>query len=282
VNKVDRLRDKTIADFGNQWMKWTDIKGYYGSLELFKDITSPLIDMESLIGKLVVDIGSGTGRTVSMLLDAGVKHVYAIEPSRDAFQVLEKNIKQMKRKRDVTAINTRGDCWSLNGQVDYVFSIGVIHHIPGPAPVLQAAHRALKPGGYLFVWLYGYEGNEFYIAFVEPLRRITTRLPHMLLRGLVELLYCFLWIYRNIGRVTPLPLRDYIEKVLWLDSPQKRRLVIYDQLNPAFAKYYRREEAVGLLENSGFRNVRIHHRHGYSWSVIGQKPVAQECAPADD
>jgi hypothetical protein len=56
-------------------------------------------------------------------------------------------------------------------------------------------------------------------------------------------------------------------------SPNKRRLIIYDQLKPAYAKYYTRQEAINLLENVGFINVRIHHRHGYSWTVIGAKPL---------
>jgi hypothetical protein len=52
----------------------------------------------------------------------------------------------------------------------------------------------------------------------------------------------------------------------------KRRLAIYDQLNPSYAKYYSQKEAKGLLEEKGFKNVLVHHRHGYSWTVIGSKP----------
>jgi hypothetical protein len=54
--------------------------------------------------------------------------------------------------------------------------------------------------------------------------------------------------------------------------PEKQRLIIYDQLNPAYAKYYMKREAVKLLLDGGFINVRVHHRHGYSWTVIGTKP----------
>lgn len=51
--------------------------------------------------------------------------------------------------------------------------------------------------------------------------------------------------------------------------------MIYDQLNPAYAKYYRRDEARALLEDAGFQDVRLHHRHGYSWTVLGTHPPAQ-------
>jgi hypothetical protein len=63
-----------------------------------------------------------------------------------------------------------------------------------------------------------------------------------------------------------------MRKVFTRLTPAKRRLVLYDQLNPAYAKYYARDEARGLLAHAGFRDICLHHRHGYSWSVIGTKP----------
>jgi hypothetical protein len=90
MSDSDNLRDETISDFGGQWARYTDSKGWYGSIELFKDIAQPLLDVESLNGTYVAEIGSGAGRIVGMLLNAGVKHVYAIEPSSDAFEVLGK------------------------------------------------------------------------------------------------------------------------------------------------------------------------------------------------
>ena len=47
----------------------------------------------------------------------------------------------------------------------------------------------------------------------------------------------------------------------------KIRLVIYDQLKPAYAKYYTCEEARALFEDAGYSDVTLHHRHGYSWTI---------------
>ena len=69
-----------------------------------------------------------------------------------------------------------------------ILSVGVLHHIPEPDPVVRAAYRALRPGGRLFVWLYAREGNGLYLAFAVPLRLLTKRLPDRLLDGLVRLL----------------------------------------------------------------------------------------------
>ncbi|MCK5247821.1 methyltransferase domain-containing protein [Candidatus Bipolaricaulota bacterium] len=264
--------DQTVADFGEQWSRYTDNKGWYGSPELLRDILHPLLDVNSLRGRTVADIGSGTGRIVGMLLNAGVKQVYAVEPSKRAFSVLLSNIQAMERPGDVTAVNAPGDQFAPKEQVEYAFSIGVIHHIPDPLPLVKNTFSALKPGGRFFVWLYGHEGNESYLRVIEPVRRITSRLPHVLLRCLVELSYWGLVCYRAIDKVVTLPLHTYMENVLWSLSPAKRRLMIYDQLNPSFSRYYRKDEAISLLEEAGFRDVQAHHRHGYSWSVVGRKP----------
>ena len=87
----------------------------------------------------------------------------------------------------------------------------------------------------------------------------------------VRLLYPLFWCYMTACRVLPLPLAAYMRRVMLPLTPAKRRVVIYDQLNPAYAKYYTREEARRLLEHHGFEDIRLHHRHGISWTVVGTK-----------
>ncbi len=268
------LDDKTIADFDEQWTHYSDNEGWYGSLELFRDICAPLIDTDDLRGKAVADIGSGTGRIVGMILKAGARHVYGIEPAEGAFRKFQENVAGMERGSDVTCINARGDDWRVDEPLDYIFSIGVIQFIPDPHPTVQRCFDALKPGGEVFYWLYSHEGNALYLAFIKPLRMLTTRIPHSLLVALNWVLYTILCGYRLLTLVLPLPLKKYLNTVWWPMTPRKRRLVIYDQLNPTYAKYHKRHEAIALLEDAGFVDVRTHHRHGYSWCVSGRKPAA--------
>jgi SAM-dependent methyltransferase len=268
---MQTLDDKTIQDFDNQWSRYDDNEGWYASIDLFADILSPSMTIDDFAGKSVVDIGSGTGRIVGMLLESGASHVYAVEPAVGAFEKLQKNVAQMERGKDVTPLNKRGDEWSVEEPVDRVISIGVIEFISDPSNTVKQCYDALKPGGELFFWLCSYEGNELYLKFVEPLRKLTTFLPHFLLVLVVELLYWGLCTYRLVCKVLPLPMKRYIDKVWWPMSSKKRRLVIYDQLNPSYLKYYRKHEAIALLEKAGFKDIDIHHRHGYSWSVKGKK-----------
>jgi SAM-dependent methyltransferase len=260
--------DKTINDFGEQWLQYPDNEGYYGSLELFSDILSPFLEPKDIKNCRVAEIGSGTGRIVNMLLESGVQHIVAVEPS-DAFAVLVRNIRNSEK---VTCLKITGEQLPPYRDLDYILSVGVLHHIPNPAPVVEAAFKALRPGGHFFVWLYGKEGNALYLSFISPLRVFTKRLPHFMLSFLAEIMYWPLVLYIKFCHILPLPLKGYMLSVFEKMSPEKRRLIIYDQLNPSYAKYYTRQEAEKLLIDGKFENVRIHHRHEYSWTVIGTKP----------
>ena len=264
-------QDRTVQDFGEQWQRYRDNSGYYGSLEMLGDILGETLSVEAIHGKRVADIGSGSGRIVNMLLDAGASNVLAVEPS-DAFEVLKENTAE--RRDRVTYVKATGDAIAGHRDLDLVFSIGVLHHIIDPGPVARGALAALRPGGQFIAWLYGREGNGVYLAMVRPLRIITSRLPHPLLAGLSHVLNVLLGGYMRLCGLSPvaLPLAGYVDRVSRKLSSEQRRLAIYDQLNPAYAKYYRRAEAEALLADAGFTDIRLEHRHGYSWTVIGTKP----------
>jgi len=262
------LDSRTIADFGEQWGIFTENAGYYGSLACLADIVGPLLDIGEFAGSRIADIGSGSGRIVNMLLDANAAQVIAVEPS-DAFAVLEQNT--CYRADRVQLIRGTGDTLPPSEDLDYVLSIGVLHHVVDPAPIVRAARAALRPGGRLVVWLYAREGNELYLRLVTPLRTVTKRLPHSLLMGAVYPLSLLCDFYGLLCRMLPLPMRDYFRNHLRNLTAAQRRLTIYDQLNPAYAKYYRREEAYQLLAANGFTQVQLYNRHRYSWTVAGTK-----------
>lgn len=262
-------RDKeTISDYSVQWTCYTDNSGYYGSTALLQDIIGQLLQVEHVKGLTVCDIGSGTGRIVNMLLDAGAEHVVAIEPS-EAFKALKANTDS--RKDRVTLIHNIGEALPPSGDIDLVVSFGVLDHITDPAPTVKAAYRALKPGGQMLIWVYGYEGNQLYLSIFIPVRYITKLLPHSILVLFCKALCRAAEFYGFMCRFLPLPLQNYFLMHFMKLSHDKRELTIYDQLKPAYAKYYRKQEAMDLLSIAGFVNVKVYHRHGYSWTVVGDK-----------
>jgi len=146
------LQERTIRDFGEQWLAYTDLRGYFTSADLLADVCGPLLALDEVRGRSVAEVGSGQGRIVRMLLDAGAAHVVAVEPS-DSFDLLARNLRD--RASQVTLLRVTGDRLPPTGDLDIVFSIGVLHHVPRPGPVLRAAFEALPPGGRCLIWVYG-------------------------------------------------------------------------------------------------------------------------------
>ena len=266
---MSKLQARTIADFGEQWTEYPGSEGFFGSVELFNDIFHPLLSASDVAGKRVAEIGAGIGRFVNILAAAGAARVVALEPSA-AFRVLQETTRAHSER--ITYLNVTGEQLPPSADLDYVFIIGVLHHIPEPGPVVSASFRALKPGGKLAVWVYGREGNSLYLLVVRTLWILTRRLPHRLLEWFVAAMYPLFWCYMMACRWLPLPLAAYMRRVMLPLTPAKRRVVVYDQLNPAYAKYYTRQEAHDALAQHGFTDIQLHHRHGYSWTVVGTRP----------
>ena len=104
-----------------------------------------------------------------------------------------------------------------------------------------------------------------------PLRFVTTRLSHFALAGLVRVLDLALVGYLGLCRFLPLPMRGYFNDVIRKLTSDKRRLVIYDQVNPSYVRYYTRAQAEGLMKGQ-FEDVRLYHHDETTWTIIGRRP----------
>jgi SAM-dependent methyltransferase len=265
---TDKLSEKTIQDFGRQHRTYSESGGYYVSVDILADVLGPLMDVQSFSGKEILDIGSGTGRWLRIFHELGAKSITAVEPS-PAIEIARKNTAACN---NISFHNVTGD-ESPMGPYDYVYSYGVIHHVPSPDPVIDRAFEVLKPGGQLIIWLYGRENNGLYLFFMRALRLITVPLPDSGLDWLSGALVPLVRMYSCLSKALPVPFRSYMREFIDKVDDYTVKHVIYDQLDPHYAKYYRRHEAIGLLEKAGFKLVRVYHRHAYSWTVVGTKPV---------
>jgi len=263
---------QTISDFGTQWTSYSKDTGFFGSSGLLEDFLTPF-QCNKFKDKVVADIGAGGGRFTLALLELGASTVIAVEPS-DAVRVLRQKVEALNAQGRVVVVNDTADKIPSNFNLDYAVSVGVIHHIPEPEPVIKAAYNALKPGGQFVVWLYGLEGSRTYLFFILPLRKLTKRLPHKWKELFSRILDIPLYIYMRTCVRFPqlnLPLRDYMTNIMQRLDPKMRRIVIYDQLSPHYAKYYTRRGVEKLMSCAPF-NTEIHQRRGYSWVAIGTKP----------
>ena len=260
--------DRTIRDFGDQWSDWSDNEGYYGSLDLLADMLGPLLSITALSETRVADIGSGSGRIVRMLLEAGAEHVIAVEPSAGV-EALRRNTRHVADRVEI--IRGKGEVLPIGRELDFVFVIGVLPFVADPRPIVQTCFNALRDGGRIVVWLYAVEGTRVYRLGLSVLRAVAKKLPRSTLEALCRGLNRCLDFYIPACRRFPLPFRDYARTTLEKLSREKRQLTIFDQLNPSQVRFYRREELASLLQRAGFQDVQLHHRGGYSWTAIGSR-----------
>ncbi|AXE36369.1 class I SAM-dependent methyltransferase [Chromobacterium phragmitis] len=102
--------------------------------------------LPELSGKRVADLGCGYGWFCRYAREAGAGEVLGIELSE----------KMLARARELTSddriIYRQGDLERLDlpaQSLDLIYSSLTLHYLPDLAPLFSAAHRALKPGGWL-------------------------------------------------------------------------------------------------------------------------------------
>jgi SAM-dependent methyltransferase len=267
--------DRTIDLFGEQWNHFNEDAGYFGSPELLADFISPL-ELSIFKDSRVGDLGAGGGRFSIALAISGSREVVAIEPS-SAVETMRQKIEERNLTGKITILNVPAAEIPPSLQLDYIIAIGVIHHIPEPRPAVEAAMRALKPGGRLIVWLYGKEGNRLYLILALPLRAICRHLPLKWKSALAVLLDLALVPYIEVCRLLPrlpLPLSSYMRDILGQLDGKRRHLVIYDQLNPDYAMYYTQADAKALF--AGLGPLELHWRRKYSWLAIVTKEAEKK------
>lgn len=265
------MSETSVDDFSTQWSNYTEHEGYFVSPELLDDVLAPFITLEDLRDRHVAEVGCGNGRFIKLMAPVA-SQVTAIEPC-DGIHNARKLLSDHDNVRFV-----HSEIYDVPAQeppvrdLDYIFSIGVIHHVARPLDALKVMHGCLKEGGRCGIWVYGKEGNELYLATFGRLRSLTMKMPHPALHalstGLTPALVAYIAACR---RIPALPMSDYMKRVLGRFDLETLRLTIYDQLNPKIAFYWTRDEVEQLMRDAGFKDIELNHRHGYSWTAVGTK-----------
>ena len=147
----------------------------------------------------------------------------------------------------------------------------MIHHIKNPKDVLLNIHEALKENGKFIIWVYGSENNGLYVFIYNSLSIFTKRMNDSALDLFSNILNFILAPYIFLCRFFKLPMRSYLIKVFGKCSFKHRKYIIFDQLNPAYAKYYNKDELISELKAANFKIEKFYHRHNYSWTVVCAK-----------
>ena len=263
--KIDHK--ESFKEFGDQFLFYKNIdeEDYWGGLDIFIDQLKPF-DPNKVKNKIIMEVGVGNGRVLRHMLKFKPKQIIAVDPAKSI-----KVAKENNPSNKIDFLNLKAEEINFEKKFDYVFSLGVIHHIPDHQIACQKIYNSLKKKGKFIGWVYGSEGNELYLLIFNNLRRITIALPDNVLRIICHFLNLACYLYIFLCKIMPLPMRNYMLRIFNKCSYKKRNLMIFDQLNPSYAKYFKKEELENILKQSGFKKFELIHRHKYSWTIIAEK-----------
>jgi SAM-dependent methyltransferase len=275
------VRDNTAARFGFEWNE-------FSSFELAAEETSMATwmspkQLSDLSGLTVLDAGCGMGRHAVIAAAHGVGRLVGI----DLGSAVDAAFANTRHLPSVCIV--QGDIYHppvKDGAFDAAYSLGVLHHLPDPRRGFAALAPKVKPGGWFQVWLYGREGNRWLLLVLNPIRRITSRMPLGLLKilsGIVAVPVAIagktLYQIPRLGNRLP-----YAAYMRWLagGSFHKIHAIVFDQLLAPVAYYMRRDEVLAMAELPGCTVEAIEHNRGMSWGMtVGRTPLEQPVESAN-
>lgn len=271
------LDRETVESFGEEWTKFAAF-----SAEEIRKVGDEYFDVvaENMLGQHVtaLDVGCGTGRWTKYLAPK-VGFVEAIDPSaavHSAVQLLHDEQNVRVTQAGVESIPFEDESF------DFVFSLGVLHHIPDTAKAMQSAVKKLKPGGHFLVYLYyslDNRGAGFKALFklVNGIRSIVAGmptfwkkltcdflaifvyLPMIGLSGLVKLLTGGSKLYAK------LPLSYYVGK-----SWNVIRNDALDRFGTPLEQRFSKEEIRQMMEACGLVDIQFSTQAPF-WHAVGRK-----------
>lgn len=267
----EKQKVKTAQRFGYEWKKFSQIHTEYEQqfLDWIKPVTSGF-----LRNKLILDAGCGKGRHIYFSASYGAE-VIGIDLS-EAVDIAYENNKNISSVHIVQA-----DIYNLpfrEGLFDYIYSIGVLHHLPRPEEGFRSMLKYIKKGGSISAWVYGKEGN-LALKLIDPMRKhLLSKLPLNFLEkssyiATVILYPLVRYVYkplndRKIPLVSVLPQNSFFYYLSKLNFNIVHS-IIFDQLLAPIAYYYTKHDFEKWFLNAKLKNITISSRNNNSWIGFG-------------
>jgi len=254
------MREGIEQKFGFEWSIYREIIQLHK--EQFLSWIQP-IPLSYFKGKRFLDAGCGIGRNSRWPLEAGASSAYAFDFDQRTVAVARKNLQEFPQCK--VGFESLYDL-AYENEFDVAFCIGVIHHLDHPKKAVENIVRSLKHGGLLILWVYAYEGNETYLRWFNPVRQvITSRIPIGMTRVIAKICTLFLKIYLQF------PLKSKYLKLLKKRTFRHVEAMVFDQLFPSIANYWRRHEVENLVKDLPVHIEHISHTNQMSWTLVAEK-----------
>ena len=267
----------TVASFGDEWGKFRrfdEPELRVPGDQYFDVVEDGMVTPDSL----VLDVGCGSGRWTKFLaLRAGF--IEAVDPS-DAVLTAQRFLGDFDNVRLTQA--GVDELPFADDSFDFVFSLGVLHHVPDTAQAMRRCVAKLKPGGHFLVYLYydlDNRGPLYRAVFVMStlIRRIVAGLPkrpkHLACEAIAFTAYLPLVLLVRALRLVPglegfamrLPTAYY-----WDKSMRIIRNDALDRFGTPLEQRFSREQIESMMTSCGLEDLRFSDNAPY-WHALGRK-----------
>ena len=160
--------------FENAWGGYSDMTYDHAVSLIDKRLARSGLDAAFFAGKQCFDGGCGIGRFSISMAKLGASKVVAADIGQQSLDYTARQVQRLGLKsvetvqQDVTDLSR----WPA-GSFDFVASYGVLHHTPDPIGGLREHFRIVRPGGVLWLYLYGAGG--MYWETYDRLRSVISR-----------------------------------------------------------------------------------------------------------
>jgi SAM-dependent methyltransferase len=276
VNVFDSQQAKTALVFGYEWQSFPEM--YSEWEKQFLNYMQPH-GPDFFKGKRVLDAGCGNGRFAYYAGKYGAD-VWAIDLG-PAVEVARRNTATLENVHVIQA-DLHHLPFALES-FDFVYSLGVLHHLPAPESAFRNLLRYLKVGGEIQIYLYWKPQHRpvkaLLLSAVAAARKVTTKLPNWAVYALaypsaLTAFILFVWPYRLMRQV---PLLSGLAQEL----PMKQyamfpfRVCVNDQLDRFSAPIenrYTKSEVEEWLASTALESPVV--AENYGWVATARKTKA--------
>jgi SAM-dependent methyltransferase/uncharacterized protein YbaR (Trm112 family) len=304
VRRFEKLHRLTARAFGYEWNTYQTTSREEDALTFFfltgadpslyerlpvNDVFSyyptpaevAAIDPRLLAGASVLEVGCGMGKYLKVVSDQA-RMVIGLDLS-------EALVRARRETRDRPNVHlVQGDILSTPlrpGSLDFVYSVGVLHHTPDAHEAFRRSASLVKPGGRLAVWLYpqdptpGAYARRVHWIQDEVLRPITCRLPPRALRAFAAVLGRLTFVRdRHAERFRATGSKFHYRVAMTAGAlavgrhrdPEIAAFLNFDWYSPQYRSYHTEDELQGWFQEVGFEPPRVLPQRV---SAIGRRPL---------
>lgn len=248
---------QTLSSFDYQWENIPEGIQLLGHPE-FDKTSAGLVESYTGVpaswfkGKTVLDAGSGNGRWSYTFSKLGAK-VTAIDYSPKGLENVKKVCAQFP-EFEAQRVNLL-EPLTLKKQFDFVWSFGVLHHTGSTYNALNNLVAAVRPGGTLFLMIYGEAEWDNLSSFEEnnhytELRRATAGM-------------------------------NFNQRKEYLSGLYPKELVngYFDAISPLVNDFHPFDELVSWLNTAGFENIQRTYPHRNIFLTARRRPESVKVVP---